>query len=103
MLSRVAEDVFWMSRYVERAVAVARLIDVTLSLELDAGIVEGEDDADLWAPLLGPASMGASLSRLVLDEGEKPSAAAVRHHLAFDQDNPNSLVSCIRRARSAAR
>jgi uncharacterized alpha-E superfamily protein len=103
MLSRVAEDVFWMSRYVERAVAVARLIDVTLSLELDAGIVEGEDDADLWAPLLGPASMGASLSRLVLDDGDKPSAAAVRHHLAFDQENPNSLVSCIRRARSAAR
>ena len=103
MLSRVAEDVFWMSRYVERAVAVARLIDVTLSLELDAGIAEGEDDADLWAPLLGPASMGVSLSHLIAEGEEKPSAAAVRNHLAFAADNPNSLVSCIRRARNAAR
>ena len=37
MLCRVADDLFWMSRYVERAVAVGRLIDVTLSLELDVG------------------------------------------------------------------
>ncbi|HXI18825.1 MAG TPA: alpha-E domain-containing protein, partial [Chloroflexota bacterium] len=71
MLSRVAEDVFWMSRYVERAVAVARLIDVTLSLELDAGIAgEAEDDADLWAPLLGPASMGGSLTRPMATSAE---------------------------------
>ena len=58
MLSRVAEDIFWMSRYVERAVAVSRLIDVTLHLELDIG--DSEDDADLWAPLLGPAIAGGS-------------------------------------------
>ena len=114
MLSRVAEDVFWMSRYVERAVAVARLIDVTLSLELDAGIAgEAEDDADLWAPLLGPASMGGSLTRPMATSAEgnadgadsngKPSARDVRHHLAFDAENTNSLVSCIRRARASAR
>lgn len=96
MLSRVAEDVFWMSRYVERAVAVARLIDVTLGLELDSGDAH---DADLWAPLLGPASMGESLSRLA----DTPTASEVRHHLAFDHENRNSLVSCVRRARSAAR
>ena len=54
MLARVAEDLFWMSRYVERAVAIARLVDVTLHLELDAGDPD-EENADLWAPLLSPA------------------------------------------------
>lgn len=103
MLSRVAEDVFWMSRYVERAVAVARLIDVTLSLELDAGVSEGADEADLWAPLLGPASMGEPLSLLLSDDSKKPNARDIRYHLAFEAESPNSLVSCIRRARSAAR
>ena len=37
LLCRVAENMFWMSRYVERAIAVSRLIDVTAHLELDAG------------------------------------------------------------------
>ena len=37
MLCRVADDIFWMSRYVERAIAVGRLIDVVWHFELDAG------------------------------------------------------------------
>ena len=36
MLSRVAENLFWMSRYLERAENVARLLDIGLFLELDA-------------------------------------------------------------------
>ncbi|MDQ3701918.1 MAG: alpha-E domain-containing protein [Chloroflexota bacterium] len=61
MLARVAEDLFWMSRYVERAVAVARLIDVTLHLELDDG--DPDDAMTLWTPLLRPA-LGEKFSRL---------------------------------------
>ena len=98
MLSRVAEDIFWMSRYVERSVAVSRLIDVTLHLELDIG--DSEDDADLWAPLLGPAIAGGHFR---LEDPSHPQPREVRHHLAFNGDNPNSLVSCVRRARAAAR
>ncbi len=37
MLSRVAENLYWMSRYLERAENVARLLDIGLYLELDAG------------------------------------------------------------------
>jgi uncharacterized alpha-E superfamily protein len=48
MLSRVADAVFWMSRYVERAVAASRLVDVTLHLELDAGQMHAT--WDLWNP-----------------------------------------------------
>src|SRR5688572_14746484 len=98
MLSRVAEDIFWMSRYVERAVVVSRLIDVTLHLELDIG--DADDNADLWAPLLGPAVAGGHLQ---LHDDSHPQPREVRHHLAFNGENPNSLVSCVRRARAAAR
>ena len=48
MLSRVADSVFWMSRYVERAENVARFIDVNLNLTLDLGPAHGSQ----WAPLV---------------------------------------------------
>jgi uncharacterized alpha-E superfamily protein len=82
MLCRVADDLFWMARDVERAISVSRLIDVTRHLELDAG------DADFWAPLMGK---------------ETDPAVDVRYWLASDETNPDSLVSCVRRARSLAR
>ncbi len=43
MLSRVAENLYWMSRYVERAENVARLLDVGFYLELDAAGLAGDD------------------------------------------------------------
>ena len=45
MLSRVAESLFWMSRYIERAENVARLLDIGLYLELDAGVEPGQGDS----------------------------------------------------------
>lgn len=82
MLCRVADDLYWMARNVERAISVSRLLDVTRHLELDAG------DADFWAPLMG--------------EGVDP-AVDVRFWLTSDEANPDSLVSCVRRARALAR
>jgi uncharacterized alpha-E superfamily protein len=99
MLCRVADDMFWMSRYVERAIAVARLIDNTWHLELDVGD-PARDEAGLWAPLVGSAGEAGFLppdGALAADPRE------VRYRLAFDGDNPNSLLSCIRSARAAAR
>jgi uncharacterized alpha-E superfamily protein len=93
MLCRVAENLFWMGRYVERAIATVRLIDVTAHLELDAGEAD-QREVDFWRPLLGKGGRAESLLPAVVD---------VRHHLAFSRDNPNSLVSCIHAARSAAR
>ena len=105
MLCRVAEDKFWMSRYVERAIAVGRLIDVTWHLELDSADLD--DDLDFWAPLTGQQAFDTeSIGQGSLFPAEPESRATprdVRHYLAFDPDNPNSLLSCIRRARSAAR
>lgn len=93
MLCRVADDIFWMSRYVERAIAVGRLIDVVWHFELDAG--EQEDSTDFWVSLLGAAHPAHA-------SPEKLSPRDVRHYLAFDQDNPSSLANLIRKARTAA-
>jgi len=82
MLCRVAEDLYWMSRYVERGIAVSRLIDVTRHLELDAGT------EDFWAPLVGAIDLASD---------------DVRFYLTTDTMNPDSLVSCARQARTLAR
>jgi len=82
MLCRVAEDLYWMSRYVERGIAVSRLIDVTRHLELDAGT------EDFWAPLVGAIDLESD---------------DVRFYLTSDAMNPDSLVSCARQARTLAR
>lgn len=94
MLCRVADDIFWMSRYVERAIAVGRLIDVVWHFELDAG--EQDDDGSFWLPLLGTEGSRPYLS------GGKPTPRDVRHYLALAPENGSSLVSCIRKARTAA-
>jgi uncharacterized alpha-E superfamily protein len=82
MLSRVADDLYWVARYVERGIAVSRLVDVTRHLELDAGT------EDFWAPLVGAID-------LARDD--------VRFYLTSDTMNPDSLVSCVRLARTLAR
>src|SRR4051812_47833969 len=82
-----------MSRYVERAIAVGRLIDVIWHLDLDAG--DHEDEAGFWEPLLGPA-------RDRLSPAGQPTSRDVRYYLAFDPENGSSLACCIRNARAAA-
>lgn len=82
MLCRVADDLYWMSRYVERAIGVSRLIDVTRHLELDAG------DVDFWTPLV---PQGIEVT------------GDIRFWLTSDESNPSSLVSCVRLARALAR
>ena len=49
MLSRVADSIYWMSRYIERAENVARFIDVTLNLAIRSGAWM---DGAQWAPLV---------------------------------------------------
>jgi uncharacterized alpha-E superfamily protein len=99
MLCRVAEDVFWMSRYVERAIAVGRLIEVTWHLELDVGDADESYD-QFWRPLLLPAAAGGYGPP---EGSDALSRQDVRRYLALDRDNPSSLVSCILQARTAAR
>lgn len=95
MLSRVADNVFWMSRYIERAENVARFIDVNLHLTLDIG--PGMDSQ--WAPLVFTTGDHQTFT----ERFGKPTKESVIHFLALDDKNPNSILSCLRLARESAR
>jgi uncharacterized alpha-E superfamily protein len=95
MLSRVANSIYWMSRYLERAENVARFIDVNLNLTLDMPTEIGEQ----WAPLV---NITGDLE-LFTKRYPAPTRENVLHFLTFDRDNPNSILSCVRHARENAR
>jgi uncharacterized alpha-E superfamily protein len=101
LLCRVAENMFWLNRYVERAMAVIRVVDVTAHLELDAGDADSQG-IDFWTPLLGPTQNGEA-HQLDNADAPLPQPQDVRYFLSFDADNPGSLVSCVRCARASAR
>jgi uncharacterized alpha-E superfamily protein len=91
MLSRVADSLYWMSRYLERAEHTARLIDVHLNLMLDASAVS----VDLrWARVV--ESLGSG-------QMETGDGYAITNALAFDAENRLSIVSSISAARENAR
>ena len=52
MLSRVADSLYWMSRYVERAENIARILDVNLQFMLDMPKLNAEQQEALWLPVL---------------------------------------------------
>lgn len=95
MLSRVADSVFWMARYVERAENVARFIDVNYHLTLDLG----DELGDQWAPLVYTTGDGEPFFKRY----EAATRENVLHFLTFDTENPNSILSCLTRARENAR
>lgn len=95
MLSRVAESIYWLSRQVERAENLARFLEVTWHLTLD----QPENLVDPWEPLI---LASASLPRFQERYGAA-DADSVTQFLAFDNDYPNSMLSCLRMARENAR
>lgn len=95
MLSRVAESVYWMSRYSERAESVARLINVNFNLNLD--MPAGGDEQ--WSPLISITAQGA---RFAEKYGE-PTRENVIEFMAFDTQNPNSILASLINARENAR
>lgn len=95
LLSRVADSVYWMARYIERAENVARFIDVNLHLMLDAP----SGTPQHWAPLVD-TSGDASEFHERFGEATRDN---VIEFLTFDSENPNSILSCLRAARENAR
>jgi len=95
MLSRVADSIYWMSRYVERAENVARFISVNLNLSLDMPGEAGQQ----WWPLVVITGDDAEFQQRV---GQTTKESVVQF-LTFDVENPNSILSCLRAARENAR
>jgi uncharacterized alpha-E superfamily protein len=99
MLSRVADSLYWMSRYNERAENVARILDVNLQLMLDLPKLDAGQQRALWEPVLRSTGdhedfyehYKASTSENVID------------FLTLNAKNSNSIVNCITTARENAR
>jgi uncharacterized alpha-E superfamily protein len=84
-----------MARYVERAENVARFIDANFNLTLDLGDAIG----DQWAPLVYTTGDQEPFFK----RHGQASRENVLHFLTFDAENPNSILSCLARARENAR
>ncbi len=95
MLSRVADSLYWMSRYMERAENVARFVDVNLQMTLD---IPGDSEGQ-WQPLVN-----ASGDReLFVERYGEATQENVLGFLVFDAENTNSILSCVRSVRENAR
>jgi uncharacterized alpha-E superfamily protein len=93
MLSRVADSLYWMSRYLERAEHTARLIEVDLQLRLDQS---PESGAGRWLRLLNALQTPGP-------EDAKIDAASITHLLTLERNNPSSILSCVSAARENLR
>ncbi len=94
MLSRVADQIMWTSRYIERAANTARFLEVSYHLNLDLQ----QDDQEQWAPLI---EITGDMQIFRARCGE-PTSENVMHFLMFNPEYPNSIASCLRAARDNA-
>ncbi len=99
MLSRVAEALYWMSRYIERAENNARLHNVNCQLMLDFHNRVETRTGGVWEPVLNSLED----KKLFLKHYEAADGPSVLNFLTLDQRNPNSIISCIASARENAR
>jgi uncharacterized alpha-E superfamily protein len=95
MLARVAESLYWIGRYLERAESTARLLDVNYYSILEgAGLV-----TEQWPPLLAITGSDNNFRA----HHNRADARSVPFWLAFDLYNPSSIRSCVTSARENAR
>lgn len=96
MLSRVANSIYWINRFIERAENYARFIDVNhrMTMDLPPGL-EAQ-----WQPLIETTGDHAAFEK---EYGENYSKDNVIRFLVFDEQNPNSIISCLTQARESAR
>jgi uncharacterized alpha-E superfamily protein len=95
ILSRTAADLFWMARYLERAEAMARLVEMGRRMAMLPNSDEGHRDE--WRSVIASAGCAAHFADADVDED-----AAILG-LVADRSNPSSIASCIDRARHNAR
>jgi len=97
MLSRTADHLFWMARYIERAENTARMLDANYQLSL---LPQSDEYAAAgWHAML-------SISELTGSYASRHAGMDSRDVIAFmsrDPDNPSSIVNCLRAARENAR
>jgi uncharacterized alpha-E superfamily protein len=96
MLSRTADNLYWIARYMERADTVARLLEVGSRISLLPSVHGYRSE---WDSLLQATGMSASFAKKYGD----PVQRNIESFLFFDRDNPSSVASCITGARENGR
>ena len=97
LLSRTADSMYWMARYIERAESVARLLDVGRRM---SSLVPDPDDASSeWTSTIEAAGCEASFA----ETHGTPTASNVIDHLVRDVRNPSSIFACLATVRQNAR
>lgn len=97
MLSRTAENLYWLARYVERAEYVARSIEATLRLaSLPSGYIGHTNE---WESALLTVGVSSGFHQHYDEANERN----VVEYLSFSEDNPSSIRNCIQNARLNAR
>ena len=99
MLSRVADSLYWMSRYAERAENIARILDVNLQLMLDMPKLGPDEQKVLWEPVLRSTGDYDDFYKF----HKETTSENVIDCLTLNPKNSNSIVSCITTARENAR
>ena len=95
MLSRVADSLYWINRYLERAENISRFLEVSEAMALDCP----PGSAETWLPLVDATGERKSFDKYYKNSTSKE----VINFLLKDKDNPNSIVNCIAMARENAR
>jgi len=99
MLSRVANSLYWMARYIERAENIARIVDVNLQLLLDRRSLDEQQLAAYWKPVVQATGDEQAFFQL----HPQATGPAVTEFMVFQPENPNSIFQCICQARENAR
>ena len=97
MLSRTAENLYWIARYMERAEKTARLLEVGARIALMPGGIDGYRNE--WDALLRAAGSAEGFADKYGDAVQRN----IESYLFFDTDNPSSVASCIGKARENGR
>ena len=95
MLSRVANSLFWMARYIERAENIARFLEVNQHMALSVTVPIEQQ----WKPLV---ETSGEVEDFAARYGT-PTAENVKRFLICDLESPNSILSCLEKARENAR
>lgn len=99
MLSRVADSLYWMARYIERAENITRLLEVNLQLLLDFEHMEDQQVKSHWDPIIRATGDEALFYELY----DSADSRTVTDFLTFNKQNANSVICCIFAARENAR
>ena len=97
MLSRTADHLFWMARYMERAENTARMLDVNYQMGLLPQSAEMAEQG--WRGLLSISELTEDFTRRYGDF----SPREVMNYMVHDESNPSSISSCLKAARENAR